>query len=74
MRKFPENIRSLAGELSTAITNVYSVVKAMCSQSDLLTHFFTSKDAWKVGGGHNDNVVIAEAGHQIALRIKRSVN
>ena len=48
MRKFPENIRSLARELSTAITNVYSMVKAMCSLSELLPHFFTSKDAWKV--------------------------
>ena len=48
MRKFPENIRSLSGALATAITEVHSLAKNMCSQSELLPQLFTNKDAWKV--------------------------
>ena len=48
MRKFPENIRSLAGPLATAINEVHSLAKNMCSQSELLPQLFTNKDAWRV--------------------------
>ena len=48
MRKFPENIRSLAGALATAITEVHTLAKSMCSQSELLLQLFTNKDAWRV--------------------------